>query len=155
MKTTKIVVDKRDVHVQCPHCNHGESHTIDEQRHHIQTFDIKTWLPDRENFNEFSIMVCHVCTNEFSLEWDYENEENEETTVKSITTANAKELALITSFIIRDDMLNGTVNQTFDKAYELAQEFILIHPEDKNWEDEELDFDEVITTFVSDKLKTH
>jgi len=100
-------------------------------------------------------MVCHVCTNEFSLEWDYENEENEETTVKSITTANAKELALITSFIIRDDMLNGTVNQTFDKAYELAQEFILIHPEDKNWEDEELDFDEVITTFVSDKLKTH
>ena len=33
---------------------------------------------------------------------------------------NQKDLALITSIIINDDVLGGTIFQTFDKAYALA-----------------------------------
>ena len=34
-----------------------------------------------------------------------------------------KDLALITAIIITEDLLNGSVFQVFDQAYELAQQF--------------------------------
>ena len=34
-----------------------------------------------------------------------------------------KDLALITSIIINEDVLGGTIFQTFDKAYALAEKF--------------------------------
>ena len=64
-----------------------------------------------------------------------------------------KDLALITSIIINEDMLNGTVFQTFDLAYELAEKFQKKYSHDFNWENQELDFDESIITFVKQITK--
>lgn len=92
MTEQTIIVTKSpsytDVYIECPHCGHSESHPADEQRSHIQTFDILEW-PDpftysrkwvNECYIEESKMKCHVCKNEFTLIWDYSNivYENEE-----------------------------------------------------------------------------
>jgi hypothetical protein len=55
-----------------------------------------------------------------------------------------KDLALITSIIISEDILGGTVFQTFDKAYAIAKDFQKKYAHDFNWEEQELDFDETI-----------
>lgn len=80
MKRAKILLltSFDEVFVPCPHCEAGEEHPRDEQRHHLQTFDIIKWLPDREGENEVSIMQCHNCNNVFEIEWDYNNIDNEE-----------------------------------------------------------------------------
>ena len=62
---------------------------------------------------------------------------------------DAKELALITAVILQEDILSGSLFQTFDKAYEIATEFIKIHPEDKNWEGSGLDYDETIIDYAN------
>lgn len=64
-----------------------------------------------------------------------------------------KDLALITAIIIQEDLLGGTVFQTFDKAWELAIEFQKLYAHDYNWENQEMDFDEAIIKFVKSKLK--
>ena len=64
-----------------------------------------------------------------------------------------KDLALITAIIITEDLLNGSVFQVFDRAYELAQEFQKQYAHDFNWENQEMDFDEAIIKFVKSKLK--
>ena len=62
-----------------------------------------------------------------------------------------KDIALITSIIINEDMLGGTVFQTFDKAYELAKEFQKEYAHDYNWENQKIDFDEAVVQFVKSK----
>ena len=64
-----------------------------------------------------------------------------------------KDLALITAIIIQEDLLGGTVFQTFDKAWELAIEFQKLYAHDYDWENQEMDFDEAIIKFVKSKLK--
>lgn len=64
----------------------------------------------------------------------------------------SKDLALITSIIIKEDILNGSVFQTFDKAYKIAKQFQDLYSEDFNWEDQELDFDEAIIKYVNNLL---
>lgn len=61
----------------------------------------------------------------------------------------SKDLALITSIIIKADILGGSVFQTFDTAYEIAKQFQNSYSEDFNWEDQELDFDEAIIKYVN------
>lgn len=84
MTEQKILVTESpsytDVFIECPHCGHSESHPADEQRNHIQTFDILEWSEDVQGQHEESKMKCHVCKNEFTLIWDYSNivYENEE-----------------------------------------------------------------------------
>lgn len=46
MKTINIENDENEIHVVCPHCENCESHPIDEQRHHLQNFDLVAWLED-------------------------------------------------------------------------------------------------------------
>lgn len=75
---SKISCDEDDVYVECPHCNHCESHPIDEQRHHLQTFKILDWLEDVDGQNEYSLMKCGHCNKEFELDWDYDNKEEDE-----------------------------------------------------------------------------
>ena len=72
METINIENDAKDIHVSCPHCGHCESHPTDEQRHHIQTFDIVEWLDDVNDIEQ-SKMKCHVCKNEFQINWNYDN----------------------------------------------------------------------------------
>ncbi len=68
--TQTIDNDEHDIFVNCPHCDHCEQHPIDEQRHHIQTFDLE-WL-DEENNIEVSLMKCHVCKQDFKMYWKYD-----------------------------------------------------------------------------------
>jgi DNA-directed RNA polymerase subunit RPC12/RpoP len=63
--------DSSDVHIQCPHCPNCESHPIDEQRHHIQSFEILEWEEDKEGQDEVSHMKCIPCQKEFRLIWKY------------------------------------------------------------------------------------
>ena len=73
---------------------------------------------------------------------------------KQIMTPNLREkdLALITSIIINEDILGGTIFQTFDKAYALAEKFQDKFSHDFNWENQELDFDEAIILFTKNNL---
>ena len=64
----------------------------------------------------------------------------------------AKELALLTSFIIHQDVLGGTLFQTFDKAYELAQMFLDQYPLDTPW-GIEMEYEDTIIDFLNNKTK--
>jgi hypothetical protein len=63
-----------------------------------------------------------------------------------------KDLALITSIIISEDILGGTVFQSFDKAYAIAEDFQKKYAHDFNWEKQELDFDEAIIKFTKQRI---
>lgn len=68
---------------------------------------------------------------------------------------DAKELALITAIILAEDIFKGSVFQTFDKAYEVAKEFIKEYPTDTIWDHrQEYDYDETIIKFTNKYLKT-
>tara|TARA_R110002167_G_scaffold358792_1_gene575050 strand:- start:10 stop:291 length:282 start_codon:yes stop_codon:yes gene_type:complete len=64
-----------------------------------------------------------------------------------------KDLALITSLILHEDILGGTIFQTFDKAYSIAEKFQYIYPPDFKWEGEDLEFDEAIIKFAKSELE--
>ena len=63
-----------------------------------------------------------------------------------------KDLALITSIIINEDILGGTIFQTFDKAYALAEKFQKKFSHDFNWENQTCDFDEAVISFTKQQL---
>ncbi len=69
--TQTIDNDDNNIYVECPHCENCEEHPIDEQRHHIQTFDVVKWLEEENNI-EVSLMKCHVCKKEFKMLWEYD-----------------------------------------------------------------------------------
>lgn len=75
MTQTKITTNETDVFIECPYCKMTEQHPIDEQRSHLQEFEVMEWKDDVDGENEHSIMKCHMCFVEFDLEWDYENKE--------------------------------------------------------------------------------
>lgn len=70
----------------------------------------------------------------------------------TIDTEEAVGLALISCVIIKEDLLGGTVFQTFDRAYDLAEEFYHLN-KDTDWEQSDIDFDEAIIQFTNKKLK--
>jgi len=72
MKTQKIDNDQNNIWVHCPHCEACEEQSIDEQRHHLQSYDIVKWIDVDNDKPEISIMKCHVCGNEFELIWNYQ-----------------------------------------------------------------------------------
>jgi len=61
----------------------------------------------------------------------------------------AKELALVTAVILREDTLGGSLFQTFDVAYNIAKAFTKLYPCDCTWVD--LDYEETIIDFVQSK----
>jgi hypothetical protein len=70
-----------------------------------------------------------------------------------MTKEKAKELALISSYIVREDLLYGTVFQTFDIAYSLAEEFYEIYEEGETgtiW-GVEIEWDETLEKFVNER----
>lgn len=73
MQKISVVGDGQNVVVTCPHCNHSEEHPVDEQRHHLQTFDVNHW-GDVDGI-ELSFMSCHECSGDFRLLWNYDNKE--------------------------------------------------------------------------------
>ena len=69
-----------------------------------------------------------------------------------MTKEKAKELALISSYIVREDLLYGTVFQTFDRAYELAEGFYEKHfvKQITIW-GLDLEWDETVEKFVNER----
>lgn len=58
----------------------------------------------------------------------------------------AKELALITAIITRNELLKGSVFSTFDQAYKIAREFIKRYPVGFEWQGN--DYEGTIERFV-------
>lgn len=67
--------DGEDIHILCPTCGHYESQTVDQQRHHLQSFGIIGWLAE-VNKVERSLMECGECSNKFVQLWDYKDQED-------------------------------------------------------------------------------
>ena len=65
MKHTEIVDDK--ILVECPICKNWEEIPIDEQRSHLQNFEIVDWLDEETSFTE-----CKECGKYFLLKWENE-----------------------------------------------------------------------------------
>ena len=74
--------------------------------------------------------------------------------MKNVSEEMAKELALICCFIMSNDMLNGTIMQTFDRAFVIAQRFVKKYPLDTKWGvDVDLEYEETIVEFVQETLR--
>lgn len=67
-----------------------------------------------------------------------------------------RDLLVVVGYIIHYDYLGKTINGSFfskiDKAIELAEQFVELYPEDYNWVDTDLDFEEAIEKFLESKL---
>lgn len=61
-----------------------------------------------------------------------------------------KEIALMTSFIVHNDLLGGSLFQVFDKAYDIATECVDLHmPKDNHfWANN--DYEEWVTNYVNE-----
>ena len=72
MKTVKIITYAQEVEIYmtCPKCKNCEGHPVDEQRHHLQSFEIIKWLDEKDG-NEVSQMFCVSCGENFLAEWIY------------------------------------------------------------------------------------
>ena len=77
---------------------------------------------------------------------------------KTIEAGKAKELALVTAIIINEDILNGTLFQTFDTAYHIAEKFVSKYGYDENTYQIEwgvdAEFDETVIDFASNYRET-
>ena len=66
------------------------------------------------------------------------------------------DLLVVVGYIMYYDLLEGSINGSFfskiDKAIELAEQFVELYPEDYNWVDTDLDFEEAIEKFLESKL---
>jgi hypothetical protein len=66
------------------------------------------------------------------------------------------DLLVVVGYIMHYDLLEGSINGSFfskiDKAIELAEQFVELYPEDYNWVDTHLDFEEAIELFLESKL---
>ena len=67
-----------------------------------------------------------------------------------------RDLLVVVGYIMHYDLLQGSINGSFfskiDKAIELAEQFVELYPEDYNWVDTDLDFEEAIEQFLKSKL---
>lgn len=61
-----------------------------------------------------------------------------------------KEVALVTSYILREDLLFGTFFNTFDEAYKAAEEFLETYPIDYVWGVKE-EWDETVESFIEER----
>jgi len=67
-----------------------------------------------------------------------------------------KEIALTVSVIQREELISGTVFQTFDQIYDIACAFVVrnhIH-KSEYWEQANQDFDEVVIRFAKECIKS-
>jgi hypothetical protein len=87
---------------------------------------------------------------------DIDAQEIIEYNVKKQIAQQAKEQALTAAIIIREDLLLGTVNQVFDKVWEIAKKFVEKYPIDTDWEEiretTNLDWEETIIEFTKKEV---
>ena len=74
-----------------------------------------------------------------------------------MTQDQAKELAFISSIITREDILDGTIFNTFEQIWRIANLFLEKYPINTNWEKVResinLDYDETIIEFTKKSIK--
>jgi hypothetical protein len=75
MKKTRTKVDEDNISIDCPHCDNWEEQPVDQQRHHLQTFDMGEFL-EEEQGNQVSTMKCLECKESFNIVWDYDNDDS-------------------------------------------------------------------------------
>ena len=67
-----------------------------------------------------------------------------------------RDLLVVVGYIMYYNLLQESINGSFfskiDKAIELAEQFVLIYPEDYNWVDTDLNFEDAIEKFLASKL---
>jgi hypothetical protein len=71
--TVQIIDD--DINIECPNCENWEQQPVDQQRHHLQSFNIEKWLENEKKL-DVSQMQCTQCKTDFKLIWDYNNTVN-------------------------------------------------------------------------------
>lgn len=59
-----------------------------------------------------------------------------------------KELAVITAYIMQNNLLQAEFINSIDKAYDIALKFAEKYPHNFQWEYREKDWDEVLEEFV-------
>lgn len=74
-----------------------------------------------------------------------------------LNSEKAKEIALVASVILNEDLLNGTVFQTFDNAYSIAEKFVLKYgyceeTAQIHW-GVDAEFDETVIEFTENHIK--
>ncbi len=70
--TSTIESDDDDIYVECPKCKNCETHPIDEQRWHLQSFEIEG-IDFEEGKIASSHTKCVSCGTHFKTIWDYSN----------------------------------------------------------------------------------
>lgn len=63
---------------------------------------------------------------------------------------NTKEIALVCAYIAYNDLLDGTIFNTFDRSYEIAKDFLKVYPVNFKWGINE-EWDETLERFVSER----
>ncbi len=72
---------------------------------------------------------------------------------KQINNETAKELALITNIIRQEELLSGSIFQTFDEIYKIAWAFIDKYGvDDVEW-GVELEYEETVAEFATEYVK--
>jgi hypothetical protein len=66
MKLIETDIEDGYIHIICPSCMNSESHPEDEQRSHLQNFNICEWMPTQ---TEVSKIECNECQEQFYLIW--------------------------------------------------------------------------------------
>jgi len=79
--------------------------------------------------------------------------------MSKIDLETSDEIARTVAVIINEDILNGTVMQTVDKAILISKAFIGKYPLNTDWakvrEETNLDWDECIIEFTKNVIETH
>lgn len=68
----------------------------------------------------------------------------------------AQEIALVTAVIINEELLRGSLFQTFDKAYEIAEKFVDKYGYGEKTEQEwgvDAEFDETVIEFTNQEIE--
>lgn len=97
--------------------------------------------------NNIKRLLKHVEEGEY---WGELGEDAARDLESLLTKEESKEIAMITAVIVQEDILGGSLFQTFDRAHEIAIEFVKQYPYDYDWS--ELEYDETIIEFAKTKM---
>ena len=128
---------------------------VDEQTNDDLNFKLNYALLETNIDCLYKVVVEFIISNDYKTcdKCCYDIVDDNGDVMEHHCVDNQKDLALITSIIINEDVLGGTIFQTFDKAYALAEKFQDKFSHDFNWENQKLDFDEAIILFTKQELE--
>ena len=78
MKRITTEIDGDYIHIECPNCKSTEQQPSDQQRSHLQCFELIEWvgIGEDKNDTDLSIHKCNSCKQSFIIEWDYNKDES-------------------------------------------------------------------------------